>query len=83
MHHDFKMSNGTYKNCPHLILEEENGWNNFLKQVQTQYDALYNNKEEESDEIVDKKKNELDKKKGALMDLAIQLLQKLLSFFSK
>lgn len=83
MHHDFKMSNGTYKNCPHLILEEENGWNNFLNQVQTQYDALYNNKEEKSDEIVDKKENELDKKKGALMDLAIQLLQKLLSFFSK
>ena len=83
MHHDFKMSNGTYKNCPHLILEEENGWNNFLNQVQTQYDALYNNKEETSDEIVDKKENELDKKKGALMDLAIQLLQKLLSFFSK
>ncbi len=37
-HQDFKMTDGSYKYCPHRILD--NGWDNFIKQVQIHYDRI-------------------------------------------
>lgn len=65
-HQDFKMSDGTYKYCPHRILD--NGWDNFMAQVQKHYDNIKKlnepviddgEKEEEdnSDNVVDNNEN--------------------------
>lgn len=44
-HQDFKMSDGSYKYCPHRILD--NGWDNFVAQVQKHYDFIKKTEEPE------------------------------------
>lgn len=70
-HQDFKMTDGTYKYCPHRILD--NGWDNFVKKVQAYYDS----------EPIDDSNNENKNDKidaglvNTLLKLIIELLQKI------
>lgn len=84
-HQDYKMTDGTYKYCPHKILDE--GWNEFKALVSLYLNELNNPKEDDSKE--DKKpetkpdnKEEEDKtaQTSTLIALLIKLLQKILSF---
>lgn len=78
-HQDYKMTDGTYKYCPHKILDE--GWAEFKALV-----SLYLNKldEEEKDKEQTTKPEEKDDKTSQvskLITLLIKLVQKLLSIF--
>lgn len=84
-HQDYKMTDGTYKYCPHKILDE--GWDDFKVLVSKYLNELNNPKEEGPKE--DKKpetkpdeKVEEDKiaQTSTLIALLIKLLQKILSF---
>lgn len=76
---DYKMTDGTYKYCPHKILDE--GWAEFKALV-----SLYLNKldEEEKDKEQTTEPEEKDDKTSqvsTLITLLIKLVQKLLSIF--
>lgn len=78
-HQDYKMTDGTYKYCPHKILDE--GWAEFKALV-----SLYLNKldEEEKDKEQTTEPEEKDDKTSqvsTLITLLIKLVQKLLSIF--
>lgn len=78
-HQDYKMTDGTYKYCPHKILDE--GWAEFKALV-----SLYLNKldEEEKDKEQTTEPEEKDDKTSQvskLITLLIKLVQKLLSIF--
>lgn len=78
-HQDYKMTDGTYKYCPHKILDE--GWAEFKALV-----SLYLNKldEEEKDKNQTTEPEEKDDKTSQvskLITLLIKLVQKLLSIF--
>lgn len=78
-HQDYKMTDGTYKYCPHKILDE--GWDDFKLLV-----SLYLNKldEEEKDKNQTAEPEEKDDKisqVSTLITLLIKLVQKLLSIF--
>lgn len=78
-HQDYKMTDGTYKYCPHKILDE--GWAEFKALV-----SLYLNKldEEEKDKGQTTEPEEKDDKTSqasTLIALLIKLVQKLLSIF--
>lgn len=78
-HQDYKMTDGTYKYCPHKILDE--GWAEFKALV-----SLYLNKldEEEKDKNQTTEPEEKDDKTSqasTLIALLIKLVQKLLSIF--
>ena len=78
-HQDYKMTDGTYKYCPHKILDE--GWAEFKALV-----SLYLNKldEEEKDKEQTTEPDEKDDKTSQvskLITLLIRLVQKLLSIF--
>lgn len=78
-HQDYKMTDGTYKYCPHKILDE--GWAEFKALV-----SLYLNKldEEEKDKDQTTEPEEKDDKTSQvskLITLLIKLVQKLLSIF--
>lgn len=78
-HQDYKMTDGTYKYCPHKILDE--GWAEFKALV-----SLYLNKlnEEEKDKEQTTEPDEKDDKTSQvskLITLLIKLVQKLLSIF--
>lgn len=78
-HQDYKMTDGTYKYCPHKILDE--GWAEFKALV-----SLYLNKldEEEKDKNQTAEPEEKDDKTSQvskLITLLIKLVQKLLSIF--
>lgn len=84
-HQDYKMTDGTYKYCPHKILDE--GWDEFKSLVSLYLNELNNPKEDDSKE--DKKpetkpdeKEDEDKtaQTSTLIALLIKLLQKILSF---
>lgn len=85
-HQDYKMTDGTYKCCPHKILDE--GWDDFKALVSKYLNDLNNPKEDGPKE--DKKpettkpddKEEEDKivQTSTLIALLIKLLQKILSF---
>lgn len=84
-HQDYKMTDGTYKYCPHKILDE--GWDEFKALVSLYLNKLNNPQEDEPKE--DKKpetkpddKEEEDKiaQTSTLIALLIKLLQKILSF---
>ena len=84
-HQDYKMTDGTYKYCPHKILDE--GWDEFKTLVSMYLNELNNPKEVGSKE--DKKpetkpddNEEEDKiaQTSTLIALLIKLLQKILSF---
>lgn len=78
-HQDYKTTDGTYKYCPHKILDE--GWAEFKALV-----SLYLNKlnEEEKDKEQTTEPDEKDDKTSQvskLITLLIKLVQKLLSIF--
>ena len=82
------MTDGTYKYCPHKILDE--GWDEFKTLVSLYLNKLNEAKDDESKE--DKKpetkpddKNEEDKitQTSTLIALLIKLLQKILSFLKQ
>ncbi len=75
-HQDYKMTDGTYKYCPHKILDE--GWDNFLSLIQTELDKL--------DEKTEETKSEPDKKDessnainetNSLLKMLIELIKKI------
>lgn len=85
-HQDYKMTDGTYKYCPHKILDE--GWDEFKALVSLYLNELNNPKEDDSKE--DKKpETKLDENEdedktaqtSTLIALLIKLLQKILSLF--
>ena len=51
-HQDYKMTDGTYKYCPHKILDE--GWNEFKSLVSQYLDELSNPKKDDSNDSNDK-----------------------------
>lgn len=89
-HQDFKMTDGTYKYCPHKILDE--GWDAFLKEIQTYSNQSdVHKKDDESSgenqgensgnsEDSDSQSN-TDKQKETLIALLIKLVKKLLKCF--
>lgn len=50
-HQDYKMTNGSYKYCPHKILDE--GWNEFKTLVSQYLDELSNPKKDDSNDTSD------------------------------
>lgn len=67
-HQDYKMTDGTYKYCPHKILDE--GWAEFKALV-----SLYLNKLDEEE------KDDKTSQVSTLITLLIKLVQKLLNIF--
>ena len=70
-HQDYKMTDGTYKYCPHKMLDE--GWQSFLDLVQTEYDELSETEEEP--------KNDSEEANGLFekfLKLLIKILKKIL-----
>ena len=65
------MTDGTYKYCPHKILDE--GWDDFKALVSMYLNELNNPKEDES-------KEDKIAQTSTLIALLIKLLQKILSF---
>ena len=82
-HQDYRMTDGTYKYCPHKILDEV--WDEFKALVSLYLNALNNPKEEEpkEDKKPETKPDEEDKtaQTSTLIALLIKLLQKILSLF--
>ena len=86
-HQDYKMTDGTYKYCPHKILDE--GWEDFLKLVQTELDELNTEKQEPETEEPDTSEpdttqpttEEKTDKTNTLFTLLIKLIKKLLKLF--
>ena len=76
-HQDYKMTDGTYKYCPHKILDE--GWDDFLKLVQTELDDLNgdaNNKSDENNNTNTDTNNDI-KETNNLLKMLINLLKKI------
>lgn len=77
------MTDGTYKYCPHKILDE--GWDEFKALVSMYLNELNNPKEDDSkeDKKPETKPDEEDKtaQTSTLIALLIKLLQKILSLF--
>lgn len=85
-HQDYKMTDGTYKYCPHKILDE--GWDDFKLLVSDYLNKLNESKDDESKEDKEQptkpdEKVEEDKtaQTSTLIALLIKLLQKILSLF--
>ncbi len=87
-HQDYKMSDGTYKYCPHKILDE--GWDDFVKLIQSELDELNNpktDKKEDETKTDDKDStsntnSKIDTEKAnTLISLLIKLVKKLLGIF--
>lgn len=72
-HQDYKMTDGTYKYCPHKILDE--GWDEFLRLIQTYLDGMDGTTEEPTDNTLSETNN--------LLKTLIELLKKIFSIFSK
>lgn len=77
-HQDYKMTDGTYKYCPHKILDE--GWEDFLNLIQSELDAL-NEQKSDGNSSEDKPDSKVDssdiKETNSLLKLLIQLLKKI------
>ena len=77
------MTDGTYKYCPHKILDE--GWDEFKALVSMYLNELNNPKEDDSKEDKKPETNPDEEDKTAqtstLIALLIKLLQKILSLF--
>ena len=83
-HQDYKMTNGSYKYCPHKILDE--GWDDFKSLVESKLEALKNPKKNEETKPSepkddDKKDDSIENKKNTLLDLLIKLVKKILDIF--
>lgn len=94
-HQDYKMSDGTYKYCPHKILDE--GWSDFLTLVQSELDDLNNPKNDTDESKKDDTNTPSDTdssntdsstepridtdKANTLISLLIKLVKKLLNIF--
>lgn len=81
-HQDFKMTDGSYKYCPHRILD--NGWDKFLEQVRKHYDKIIemeNIKESgaEDDTTVDNNNNN----EKLNINLLNKLIEKLIQLVNK
>lgn len=72
-HQDYKMTDGTYKYCPHKILDE--GWEDFLKLVQTELDQLNGSTNNTSDKNNDS--NDAIKETNSLLKMLIELIKKI------
>lgn len=87
-HQDYKMSDGTFKYCPHKILDE--GWNDFMSLVQSELDDLNDSKADEDTNNEDasttdeSNKKEIDTDKAnTLIGLLIKLVRAILKMFKK
>ncbi len=78
-HQDYKMTDGTYKYCPHKILDE--GWDDFLKLVQSELDKLNGKKTEDNTSEDKSNKTESNsediKETNNLLKMLIDLLKKI------
>lgn len=84
-HQDYKMTDGTYKYCPHKILDE--GWDEFKALVSMYLNKLNEAKDDESKEDKeqptrpdDNEEEDKTAQTSTLIALLIKLLQKILSF---
>lgn len=85
-HQNYKMTDGTYKCCPHKILDE--GWDDFKALVSKYLNDLNNPKEDgpkedkkpETTKPDDKEEEDKIAQTSTLIALLIKLLQKILSF---
>ena len=82
-HQDYKMTDGTYKYCPHKILDE--GWDDF-KLLVSQYLNKLNeppkeDKKPETTKPDDKEEEDKIAQTSTLIALLIKLLQKILAVF--
>ena len=84
-HQDYKMSDGTYKYCPHKILDE--GWEDFIELVQSELDELNSNAKEKADPSTDStgstdsSPDNIEDKKNTLIDLLVKLIRRVLKLF--
>lgn len=81
-HQDFKMTDGTYKYCPHRILD--NGWDKFMEQVQAHYNRIV---EMEKSEIEDNNtgadNNNNNNEEKLNIRLINKMVQKLIQLINK
>ena len=81
-HQDFKMTDGSYKYCPHRILD--NGWDKFMEQVQAHYDRIVKMEKPEKPEIGDNNNTDTDNDNEKLnIGLINKLVQKLIQLINK
>ena len=86
-HQDYKMTDGSYKYCPHKILDE--GWEDFIELVQSELDELNSNasKEEKAGPSTDStgstvfSPDNIEDKKNTLIDLLLKLIRRVLKLF--
>lgn len=81
-HQDFKMSDGSYKYCPHRILD--NGWDKFMEQVQAHYDRIVEMEKPKEPETEDNNNTDTDNDNEKLnIGLINKLVQKLIQLINK
>ena len=81
-HQDFKMTDGSYKYCPHRILD--NGWDKFMEQVQAHYDRIVEMEKPEEPETGDNNNTDTDNNDEKLnIGLINKLIQKLIQLINK
>lgn len=81
-HQDYKMTDGTYKYCPHKILDE--GWDDFKKLIQSELDSLDKTTDDDNNSDNDVEKddknnvtNDTIKETNSLLKMLIDLLKKI------
>ena len=78
-HQDYKMTDGTYKYCPHKILDE--GWDGF-KLLVSQYLNKLDEEEKDKEQTTEpEEKDDKTSQVSTLITLLIKLVQKILSIF--
>ena len=78
-HQDYKMTDGTYKYCPHKILDE--GWDDF-KLLVSQYLNKLDEEEKDKEQTTEpEEKDDKTSQVSTLITLLIKLVQKILSIF--
>jgi hypothetical protein len=77
-HHDYKMTSGNYKYCPHKILDE--GWDDFKSLVSQYLDELSNSKKDDSSNDSKKDKINVDGI-NRIITLILKLLKKVSKLF--
>lgn len=74
-HQDYLMTDGTYKYCPHKILDE--GWEDFVALIQSELDAMNGQKSDDSPSDGETDSNSEIKETNSLLKALIELIKKI------
>lgn len=80
-HQDFKMTDGTYKYCPHRILD--NGWDKFMEQVQAHYNRIVEMEKSEIEDNNTSTDNNNNNEEKLNIRLINKMVQKLIQLINK